>query len=147
MCSTGAESDEEDDEDDGGARPVEITRSRGELTEFAGGEVDEEEEEEGDLELGWKVLEAARLIYNKESKRSLEEVDVMTALADISLEKGNCPYLTIPTSIHNLPLLLVFRAIQHLPIGLSLCPGAAGDPGGPCRPHAGATVSFPLRVV
>ena len=93
MCSTGEESDE--DEDDGGAKTVEITRSRGEVAEFDGGEVDEEEEEEGDLELGWKVLEAARLIYNKESKRSLEEVDVMTALADISLEKGNFPYLTI----------------------------------------------------
>ena len=102
MCSTGDESDEEDDEDDGGARPEETIRSRGEVADTAGGEVDEEEEEEeGDLELGWKVLEAARLIYNKESERSLEEVDVMTALADISLEKGTFPYLTRTTIDYN----------------------------------------------
>ena len=88
MCSPGEDSAEEEDEDGRGAGT-----SGGEGAEPVGDDdgddLDEEEEEEGDLELAWKVLETARLIYSKDSNRSLEEVDVMTALADISLEKGN----------------------------------------------------------
>ncbi|BFI32090.1 protein MpNASP [Marchantia polymorpha subsp. ruderalis] len=52
------------------------------------GEVDGEEEE-GDIELAWKLLETARVIHSKQPARSLDEVDVITALADISLEKEN----------------------------------------------------------
>lgn len=48
----------------------------------------EDEEEEGDDALAWQMLETARCILSKESKRSLLEVDVVTTLADMSLEKG-----------------------------------------------------------
>lgn len=70
------EDDEEDEED--------------EKAEGDGMVVDEEtgEEEETDLELAWKVLDIARIIHAKEAERSLDEVDVIIALADISLERG-----------------------------------------------------------
>ncbi|CAI5537481.1 unnamed protein product [Closterium sp. Naga37s-1] len=46
-----------------------------------------DEEEEGDQELAWRLLETARCIYAKRDARSLEEVDVISTLADLSLEK------------------------------------------------------------
>ncbi|CAI5942421.1 unnamed protein product [Closterium sp. NIES-65] len=48
---------------------------------------DGDEEEEGDQELAWRLLETARCIYAKRDARSLEEVDVISTLADLSLEK------------------------------------------------------------
>ncbi|CAI5463435.1 unnamed protein product [Closterium sp. Yama58-4] len=48
---------------------------------------DGDEEEESDQELAWRLLETARCIYAKRESRSLEEVDVISTLADLSLEK------------------------------------------------------------
>eukprot|EP00897_Mesotaenium_endlicherianum_P000786 jgi/Mesen1/10708/ME000090S10164 len=45
------------------------------------------DEDESDLELAWKMLEAARLIHERQAGHSLEEADVITTLGDISLEK------------------------------------------------------------
>ena len=51
-------------------------------------EEDLEEEEESDLDMAWKMLDIARVIYEKQQYHSIEEVDVITALADVSLERG-----------------------------------------------------------
>lgn len=51
------------------------------------GEEDLEEEEESDLDMAWKMLDIARVIYEKQLNHSIEEVDVITALADVSLER------------------------------------------------------------
>lgn len=54
------------------------------------GEQQEEEdleEEESDLDMAWKMLDIARVIYEKQQSHSIEEVDTITALADISLER------------------------------------------------------------
>ena len=51
-------------------------------------EEDLEEEEESDLDMAWKMLDIARVIYEKQQSHSIEEVDVITALADVSLERG-----------------------------------------------------------
>ncbi|CAM6089810.1 unnamed protein product [Calypogeia fissa] len=45
------------------------------------------EDEESDLELAWKVLDIARVIYAKGAERTLAEIDVIIALADVSLER------------------------------------------------------------
>eukprot|EP00250_Pteridium_aquilinum_P009063 c18417_g1_i1 orf=206-1804(-) len=50
-------------------------------------EGEEVEEEESDLDMAWKMLDIARVIYEKQESRSIEEVDVITALADVSLER------------------------------------------------------------
>jgi hypothetical protein len=38
--------------------------------------------------MAWKMLDIARVIYEKQDSHSIEEVDVITALADVSLERG-----------------------------------------------------------
>ena len=42
-----------------------------------------EEEEESDLDMAWKMLDIARVIYEKQESHSIEQVDVITALADV----------------------------------------------------------------
>ncbi|KAL3686952.1 hypothetical protein R1sor_013261 [Riccia sorocarpa] len=80
-------SEEPADDDDSEGSPEEGADGKAE----AEGEDNEEdtEEDEGDIELAWKLLETARVIHSKQPTRSLGEVDVITALADISLEKEN----------------------------------------------------------
>ena len=65
-----------------------IPHSLGELTKDEATEEDLEEEEESDLDMAWKMLDIARVIYEKQQSHSIEEVDVITALADVSLERG-----------------------------------------------------------
>lgn len=50
-------------------------------------EEDVEDEEESDLDMAWKMLDIARVIYEKQQSHSIEEVDVISALADVSLER------------------------------------------------------------
>ncbi|MCO5547483.1 hypothetical protein L7F22_000933 [Adiantum nelumboides] len=50
-------------------------------------EEDVEEDEESDLDMAWKMLDIARVIYEKQQSHSIEEVDVISALADVSLER------------------------------------------------------------
>ncbi|UPQ98067.1 SHNi-TPR domain-containing protein [Chloropicon primus] len=51
------------------------------------GEEDDVEEEENDMELAWRNLETARLIYAKEEGHEREVADVYTALAELSMER------------------------------------------------------------
>jgi len=46
------------------------------------------EEEEGDLEDAWKMLEFARVIHEKQGSRTIETVDIITKLADVNCFKG-----------------------------------------------------------
>ncbi|KAL4180412.1 hypothetical protein AMTRI_Chr13g125140 [Amborella trichopoda] len=46
-----------------------------------------EEEEESDLDLSWKMLDIARVIIEKNPVDTLEKVDVISTLGDVSLER------------------------------------------------------------
>ncbi|KAH9616957.1 hypothetical protein KSS87_019813, partial [Heliosperma pusillum] len=50
-------------------------------------EPDEDEEDESDLDLAWKMLDLARAISEKHSKETLDMVDILSALAEVSLER------------------------------------------------------------
>jgi HAT1-interacting factor 1 len=52
------------------------------------GDEDQVEEEEGDLEDAWKMLEFARVIHEKHGCCTIETVDIITKLADINCFKG-----------------------------------------------------------
>ena len=59
----------------------------GEDVEEVEGEEDDLEEEENDMELAWRNLETARLIWGKQGGYEREISDVYSALADLSLER------------------------------------------------------------
>ena len=48
----------------------------------------EADEDESDLDLAWKMLDVARLIVEKQSDDTLEKVDILSALAEVALERG-----------------------------------------------------------
>lgn len=48
----------------------------------------EADEEESDLDLAWKMLDVARAIVEKQPGDTLEKVDILEALAEVSLERG-----------------------------------------------------------
>ncbi|XP_058186188.1 uncharacterized protein LOC131303367 isoform X2 [Rhododendron vialii] len=47
----------------------------------------EADEEESDLDLAWKMLDLARAIVEKHSSDSMEKVDILSALAEVALER------------------------------------------------------------
>lgn len=47
-----------------------------------------EEEDESDLDLAWKMLDVARAIVEKQSGDTMEKVDILSALAEVALERG-----------------------------------------------------------
>uniref|UniRef100_A0A803MCP9 Tetratricopeptide SHNi-TPR domain-containing protein n=1 Tax=Chenopodium quinoa TaxID=63459 RepID=A0A803MCP9_CHEQI len=49
-------------------------------------EVNDAEEDESDLDLAWKMLDLARAISEKQSKETMDMVDILSALAEVSLE-------------------------------------------------------------
>jgi len=51
-------------------------------------ELGEAEEDESDLDLAWKMLDLARVISEKHSRETMDMVDVLSALAEVSLERG-----------------------------------------------------------
>lgn len=53
-------------------------------------ESDEElgDEDESDLDLAWKMLDVARAIIEKDSGDTMEKVDILSALAEVALERG-----------------------------------------------------------
>jgi nuclear autoantigenic sperm protein len=58
-----------------------------------GGDSDTEElaegdEDESDLDLAWKMLDVARAIVEKQSVNTMEQVDILSTLADVALERG-----------------------------------------------------------
>lgn len=48
----------------------------------------EGDEDETDLDLAWKLLDVARAIAEKHSGDTMEKVDVLSALAEVALERG-----------------------------------------------------------
>jgi nuclear autoantigenic sperm protein len=51
-------------------------------------ELAEGDEDESDLDLAWKMLDVARAIVEKQSVNTMEQVDILSTLADVALEKG-----------------------------------------------------------
>ncbi|KAG6729437.1 hypothetical protein I3842_01G030000 [Carya illinoinensis] len=47
----------------------------------------EADEDESDLDLAWKMLDVARAIVEKHSNDSMEKVDILSALAEVALER------------------------------------------------------------
>ncbi|KAK9750026.1 hypothetical protein RND81_02G167700 [Saponaria officinalis] len=47
----------------------------------------EDEEDESDLDLAWKMLDLARAISEKHSEETLDMVDILSVLAEVSLER------------------------------------------------------------
>lgn len=48
----------------------------------------EADEDESDLDLAWKMLDVARAIAEKHSGDTMEKVDILSALAEVALERG-----------------------------------------------------------
>jgi HAT1-interacting factor 1 len=48
----------------------------------------EADEDESDLDLAWKMLDVARAIVEKHSVDTMEKVDILSALAEVALERG-----------------------------------------------------------
>lgn len=48
----------------------------------------EADEDESDLDLAWKMLDVARAIVEKHSVETMEKVDILSALAEVALERG-----------------------------------------------------------
>ncbi|KAJ7535431.1 hypothetical protein O6H91_12G033300 [Diphasiastrum complanatum] len=65
-----------------------VAKGSDENSDAEGSEEELQEDEETDLELAWKMLDIARVIHEKQHTHTIAEVDVITALGDVSLEKG-----------------------------------------------------------
>ena len=50
----------------------------------------DDEEDESDLDLAWKMLDVARAIAEKQPGDTMEKVDILSALAEVALERGIC---------------------------------------------------------
>lgn len=48
----------------------------------------EADEDESDLDLAWKMLDVARAIVEKSSGNTMEKVNILAALAEVSMERG-----------------------------------------------------------
>lgn len=57
-------------------------------TDDGGMATGDEEEDESDLDLAWKMLDVARAIVEKQSGDTMEKVDILSALAEVALERG-----------------------------------------------------------
>ncbi|CAI9110053.1 OLC1v1010015C1 [Oldenlandia corymbosa var. corymbosa] len=55
--------------------------------ESDGEDVAEGDEDESDLDLAWKMLDVARAIVEKHSGDTMEKVDILSALAEVALER------------------------------------------------------------
>ena len=72
-----------------GKDPVEeADGDEGDEDEAMGEGEEGKEEEEGDLEDAWKMLEFARVIHQKQGLCTIETVDIITKLADVNCFKG-----------------------------------------------------------
>ena len=70
----GSVSSGKDQEDDDGDSEVE--------------DLAEADEDESDLDLAWKMLDIARAIVEKQADDTIEKVDILSALAEVALERG-----------------------------------------------------------
>ncbi|GFS29960.1 tetratricopeptide repeat (TPR)-like superfamily protein [Actinidia rufa] len=67
-CSSGKDQEEDDEESDAE-------------------DLAEADEDESDLDLAWKMLDVARAIVEKRSGDAMEKVDILSALAEVALER------------------------------------------------------------
>lgn len=51
-------------------------------------DIAEVDEDESDLDLSWKMLDIARAIVGKQFGDTMEKVDILSALAEVALERG-----------------------------------------------------------
>lgn len=76
--------------------------------DIGGGEEDQDEDDEGsdaeedesDLDLAWKMLDVARAIAEKQPGDTMEKVDILSALAEVALERGIHILLSALNLIH-----------------------------------------------
>ncbi|WCJ31008.1 Tetratricopeptide repeat (TPR)-like superfamily protein [Euphorbia peplus] len=68
----------------GGAKDHEAAGEESDDEDLAEGEADEDE---SDLDLAWKMLDVARAIAEKSSEDTMDKVDVLSALAEVALER------------------------------------------------------------
>lgn len=50
--------------------------------------------DDSDLDLAWKMLNTARVIVAKSPEKTMEKVNILNALAEISMTRGNLSYLS-----------------------------------------------------
>lgn len=80
----GEDEDEEEDQEAGkGKEPV-----NDDDDDDAGEEGEEEEEEESDMELAWKMLEIARVMYEDLGSAPLELADVLETVGELNMEQS-----------------------------------------------------------
>ncbi|CAL9129850.1 unnamed protein product [Musa textilis] len=88
------------------------------LTDNTNDEVDDEsgdddedtaeaDEDESDLDLAWKMLDVARAIVEKNSENTMEKVNILAALAEVSMERED-----IETSLND--YLRALSILEHL---------------------------------
>ncbi|KAJ4964506.1 hypothetical protein NE237_024445 [Protea cynaroides] len=70
-------------------------------------DLDEADEDESDLDLAWKMLDIARAIVEKCPGGTMEKVDILSALAEVALERED-----IETSIND--YLKALSILEHL---------------------------------
>ncbi|XAR73928.1 hypothetical protein NMG60_11008061 [Bertholletia excelsa] len=70
-------------------------------------ELAEADEDESDLDLAWKMLDVARAIVEKHSGDTMEKVDILSALAEVALERED-----IETSLSD--YLRALAILEHL---------------------------------
>lgn len=59
------------------------------------------DEDESDLDLAWKMLDVARAIVEKDSADTMEKVDILSALAEVALERGTLALYFLWCDIHS----------------------------------------------
>ncbi|XP_021983239.1 NASP-related protein sim3 isoform X1 [Helianthus annuus] len=77
------------------SKAKEVTSNAQGVSEGDGGDEDQEEddeasdadEDESDLDLAWKMLDVARAIAEKQPGDTMEKVDILSALAEVALER------------------------------------------------------------
>lgn len=66
------------------------------------------DEDESDLDLAWKMLDVARAIVEKDSSDTMEKVDILSALAEVALERGTLVLYLLWCDTHSSGLFLFF---------------------------------------
>ncbi|KAI4327524.1 hypothetical protein L6164_019973 [Bauhinia variegata] len=84
--SSNAEQDVNSNNQDAAVEDV-STKEDQEDDEDSDSEEGEADEDESDLDLAWKMLDIARAISEKHSVNTMEQVDILSALADVALER------------------------------------------------------------
>lgn len=83
----------------------------------------EADEDESDLDLAWKMLDVARAIVEKDSGDTMEKVDILSALAEVALERGTFAFYLLSCDINSMVcVFLIFFPSNSISLSLSLSP-------------------------